>query len=179
MPPLSSATKSKNKNRDARGSRSRNTTPSSVISTGGAPVSAPSVTPFLELDTSRLLVADQPQYADILDRLETKPANLESRHLQDIIDQLKQLSDSAEKRVESCEKAIRVIHDQLKELESEHKERERQDQARKAKVRKEEMSSQKNVKAKKRKERPGSVENIEIKREGKCFLVAVISKTIL
>lgn len=164
MPPLSSAAKSKNKNRDARGSRSRNTTPNSVLSAGVAP-NLPSTTPFLELDISKLLVGAQPQYVDILDRLETKQASLEPKQLQDIIDQLKQLNEAAEKRVESCERAIRLIHDQVKELESEHKERERQDQVRKAKAKREE--SQKNVKAKKRKDRPSSSENVEIKREGK------------
>lgn len=168
MPHLSSAAKSKNKNRDNRGSRSRNTTPSSVLS-AGPPAAVPVTTPFLELDTIKLLVAPQPQYGEILDRLETKPANLEPKHLEDIIIQLKQLSDTAEKRVESCEKAIRLIHDQLKELEleSQHKEREQQDQARRAKAKREDTASQKNVKAKKRKDRPGSSEHVEIKREGK------------
>jgi len=167
MPALASATKSKGKSRDGRRSRSRNTTPSSVLSVGTAPV-GPSLTPFLELDTSRLLVSAQPQYADILENLETKPANLEPKRLHDIIDQLKHLSDSAEKRAESCENAIRVIHDQLKELEFEHKERERQaEQVRRAKSRKEESSSQKNPKGKKRKDRPEAVDHVEIKREGR------------
>lgn len=171
MPPHGSANKSKVKSRDGRRSRSRNTTPSSVVSAGTAP-SLPSTTPFLELDTSKLLVSPQYHYADILDQLDTKVINFEPKRLQDIIDQLKHLSDSAEKRAESCEKAIRVIHDQLKELETEHKERERQaDQARRAKARKEESSSQKNAKAKKRKDRPDSIDNVEIKREGKWSLI--------
>lgn len=168
MPHLSSAAKSKTKNRENRRSRSRNTTPSSVLSASQS-VSVPAITPFLELDTSKLLVGPQPQYGELLDKLETKPAHLEPKQLEDIIGQLKQLSDTAEKRVESCEKAIRVIHDQLKELEleSQHKEREQQDQARRAKVRRDESSSQKNLKAKKRKDRPGSSDHVEIKREGK------------
>lgn len=164
MPPLGSANKSKNKHKDARHSRSRNTTPSSVLS-ATVTATAPSTTPFLLLDTSKLLVSPQPSYAEILDRLETKPSNLEPKQLQDIIDQLKQLSDAAEKRVDSCEKAIRVIHDQLKDLDSEHKERERQvEQVRRHKAKKEETSSQKNLKAKKRKDREGA--DVEIKREG-------------
>lgn len=167
MPPLGSASKSKNKHaKEARHSRSRNTTPSSVLSATAAPTgTTPSTTPFLQLDTSKLLVASQPNYAEILDRLETKPANLDPKQLQDVIEQLKQLSDSAEKRIDSCEKAIRLIHDQLKDLDVEHKERERQvEHAKKLKAKKDESSSQKNLKAKKRKDR--EVGEVEIKREG-------------
>lgn len=172
MPPLGSASKSKNKHaKDARHSRSRNTTPSSVLSaTATAAPTAPSTTPFLQLDTSKLLVASQPSYADILDRLETKPANLDPKQLQDTIEQLKQLSDSAEKRIDSCEKAIRLIHDQLKDLDSEHKERERQaDHAKRLKAKKDESSSQKNLKAKKRKDRDREAGDVEIKREGMLY----------
>lgn len=163
MPPLGSASKSKHKAKEARPSRSRNTTPSSVISAAAVPA-VPLTTPFLQLDTSKLLVAPHPSYADILDRLETKPTSLEPKLLQDINEQLKQLSDAAEKRVEVCENAIRVIHAQLKDLESEQKERERERQAehhRKAQAKKDE--SQKNVKAKKRKDREPV--DVEIKRE--------------
>jgi len=191
MPPLGSASKSKNKHvKDARHSRSRNTTPNSVLSasasasattTTAAP--APSTTPFLQLDTSKLLVASQPNYADILDRLETKPANLDPKQLQDTIEQLKQLSDSAEKRIDSCEKAIRLIHDQLKDLDSEHKERERQaDHAKRLKAKKDDSSSQKNPKAKKRKDRDRDRErdrepaDVEIKREGMFVQTCALSR---
>lgn len=125
----------------------------------------PSTTPFLGLDTSKLLVANHPNYTDILDRLETKPSNLEPKSLQDIIEQLKNLSDAAEKRVDSCEKAIRLIHEQLKDLDTEHKERERQvEHAKRLKAKDKEEASQKKVKAKKRKDRENG--DVEIKREG-------------
>jgi len=168
MPPLGSASKSKNKQHKDAASRhsrgSRNTTPSSILSASALPA-APSTTPFLQLDTSKLLVAPHPSYAEILDRLETRSADLDPRQLQNIIDQLKQLNDSADNRVDSCEKAIRVIHDQLKDLDSEEKERERQlEQAKRVKAKKETSSSQKIPKAKKRKERDAS--HVEIKREG-------------
>lgn len=172
MPPLGSANKSKHKQKDAGHSRSRNTTPSSVLS-ASAIASTPSTTPYLQLDTAKLLVASQPSYAEILERLETKPSNLEPRQLQDVIEQIKQLNDSAEKRIDSCEKAIRVIHDQLKDLDSEQKERERHvEQARRIKARKEETSSQKNNKAKKRKDRDGA--DVEIKREGMSLSSSVL-----
>lgn len=166
MPPLPGATKGKYKNRDGRRSRSRNTTPSSVIS-GTAP-SQPAQTAYLELETSKLLVGQHPQYSEILDQLETKPSNLDPKRLQDIIEQLKVLSESAEKRVESCERAVRIIHEQMRDVEFEQKERDRQtEQTRRTKAKKEESS--KNVKAKKRKDRPSSSDGVEIKKEGKSF----------
>ena len=166
MPPLGSASKSKSKNRDGRRSRSRNTTPSSVISAGTAPT-APTTTPLLDLDVAKLLVAPRPSYGDILERLEGQGPRLEPRSLHEIIDQLKHLCDSAEKRAELCEKAIRVIHEQKKDLESEQQDRERQaEQARRSKGRKEEATSQKNPKAKKRKERAETFDSVEIKKEG-------------
>lgn len=168
MPPLPGASKRKHKDREARRSRSRNTTPSSVISSSTvAPVAAN--TPWLDLDTAKLMVSPHPQYSEILEQLETKPSNLEPKRLQEIIDHLKALGDSAEKRVESCEKAIRLIHEQMREVEAEHKERERQaEQARRTKAKKEE-ASQKNVKAKKRKDRPESEDAVDIKNEGKVI----------
>ncbi|KIX07188.1 uncharacterized protein Z518_01841 [Rhinocladiella mackenziei CBS 650.93] len=165
MPALGSASKSKGKSKDSRQSRSRNTTPSSVISAGAA-ATGPTITPLLELETSKLLVSAKPTYSEIIEYLESHGSRLEPKSLHDIIDQLKHLSESAEKRAESCEKAIRLIHEQKKELESDQQDRERQaEQARRAKARKEESHSQKNPKAKKRKDRPETFDSVEIKRE--------------
>ena len=169
MPPLSGANKSKNKLKGDRHSRSRNTTPSSVIGTTVVPSSVPSTTPFLELDTSKLLVSSPTVYADILERLDTKPSHLDPRVLQETIDQLKQLNDYADKRAESCEKAIRIIHEQLRDLEYEHKERERQaDHDKRLKAKKTESAS-KNLKPKKRKDRLDP-NDVGIKQEGKSTL---------
>jgi len=172
MPGLSAAAKSKNKSRDARRSRSRNTTPSSVLSGGTAPA-GPSITLFLELDTTKLIVPAHPQYGDIVDRLESKAAALDPKQLQDISDQLKQLGDSAEKRVASCEYSIRKLHEQAKEVEAEPKERDKQaEQTRRAKARKEAQpteASQKNGKAKKRKDRVEGFDGVEVKHEGQLF----------
>ncbi|KIW87436.1 uncharacterized protein Z519_12072 [Cladophialophora bantiana CBS 173.52] len=163
MPPLPGA--SKKKNRDGRRSRSRNTTPSSVLSAGTAPP-GPTSTPLLELEVSKLLVSPKPSYSEIIDHLDTHGSKLEPKSLHDIIDQLKHLSESAEKRAESCEKAIRLIHDQKKNAEADQQDRDRQaEQARRAKARKEEAHSQKNPKAKKRKDRPETFDNVEIKKE--------------
>jgi transcriptional adapter 3 len=173
MPPLGSASKSKNKNRDGRRSRSRNTTPSSVLSAGTAPV-GPSNTPLLDLDAVKFLVTNKPSYADIIEQLETQGARLESSALYSLIDRLKHLSDAAEKRTEECEKAIRVIHELKKEASStaDQQERDRQaDQARRSKARKVEAS--KNTKAKKRKDRPETLDSVEIKKEGKSRRVEI------
>lgn len=171
MPPLPGASKRKHKDRDARRSRSRNTTPSSVISAGTAPPSLAPTTPWLVLETNKLMVDSHPHtYSEILSQLETRPSNLEPKQLQGIIDQLKKLSDFAEVRVESCEKAIRLIHEQMRDVEAEHKEQERQaEQARKTKAKKE-VASKKTGKAKKRKERPEAIDDVDIKNEGKSTI---------
>jgi transcriptional adapter 3 len=173
MPALASASKGKGKNKEARRSRSRNTTPSSVISAGTAPVGA-TTTPLLDLDLNKLLVSSKPTYAEATDYLDSHGAKVEPKLLHDIIEQLKHLSESAEKRIESCEKAIRLIHEQKKELESDQQDRERQaEHARRQKARKEE--SQKNTKAKKRKDRPETFDSVEIKREGMLFFLSSLS----
>ena len=137
-----------------------------MLSAGAAPV-GPTTTPLLELEVSKLLVSPKPTYSDIIDHLETQVSRLEPRSLNEIIDQLKHLSDLAEKRAEICERAIRVIHEQKKDLESEQQDLERQaEQARRPKARKEEATSQKNLKAKKRKDRPETFDSVEIKKEG-------------
>lgn len=161
MPPLGSALKSKNKQKEVR-QRSRNTTPISVANNVAG---TPSNTPFLALDTSKLLVASSPSYAEILDQLETKPSNLDPKQLLHMIDELKQLSDAAEKRVDSCEKALRLIHEHQRNAESETRQIE---PTRKTKLKRQE-SAQKNMKAKKRKDRSDAVDSIEIKREGMLF----------
>lgn len=164
MPPVASATKGKGKNREARRSRSRNTTPSSVLSASTVPT-GPTTSPLLDLDLNKLLVAARPSYTEFTDYLDSHGAKVEPKSLHDIIEQLKHLSDAAEKRIESCEKAIRLIHEQKKDIESEQQNRDRQaEQARRSKARKEE--SQKNPKAKKRKDRPDTFDNVDIKREG-------------
>ena len=179
MPPLAGASKSKGKNREARRSRSRNTTPSSVLSVGTA-AAGPTTTPLLELELNKLIVSPKPNYSDIIDYLESHGTKFEPKSLHDIIDQLKHLSDSAENRAESCEKAIRLIHEQKKELESDQQDRERQaEQARRAKTRKDESHSRKNPKAKKRKDRPETFDSVEIKREGMFYHLLSTTPTVI
>ncbi|ETN46480.1 uncharacterized protein HMPREF1541_00665 [Cyphellophora europaea CBS 101466] len=79
-------------------------------------------TPFLELETSKLLVAHRPKYTEILEQLDTKPSSLE---FQDIIERVKVLHESADTRVESCERALRLIHEQMRDHATEQEERDR------------------------------------------------------
>jgi transcriptional adapter 3 len=177
------ANKGKGKGRDGRRSRSRNTTPSSVISAGTGPV-IPSVTPYLEVDTSRLHVPSHPQYGDILDRLDTKPGIPEPKHLETLVEQLRQLSEAAEARAQVCDAAMRELADKRKAIADEERERERLDhelELRKAKAKRdtEERSDgaggKRAPKPKKRKERSEALEEklahvsdgVEVKVEGK------------
>lgn len=177
------ANKGKGKGRDGRRSRSRNTTPSSVISAGTGPV-IPSVTPYLEVDTSKLHVPSHPQYGDILDRLDTKSGVPEPKHLETLVEQLRQLSEAAEARAQVCDAAMRELADKRKAIADEERERERIDhelELRKAKAKRdtEERSDgaggKRAPKPKKRKERSEVLEEklahisdgVEVKVEGK------------
>lgn len=182
MPPV--ANKGKAKGRDARRSRSRNTTPSSVISAGTAPP-VHSFTPYLTIDTSKLYVPSHPQYGDILDRLETKSVVPEPKHLETLVEQLRQLSEAAEARAHVCDAAMRELADKRKAVADEEREQERIDrevELRKAKAKRdtEERSdgtgSKRGLKPKKRKERNEALEEklapvsdgVEVKVEGKA-----------
>lgn len=137
MPPL--ATKGKGKARDARRSRSRNTTPNSVISTSALP-SAPTVTAYLGIDTARLLIPASPQYVEMIDKLELKQGMPEPKHLETLVEQLGQLSDAAEARSQACYLAMTALSDKRKEIAEQERESERQEreaESRRARVRKE------------------------------------------
>jgi transcriptional adapter 3 len=178
MPPV--ANKGKAKGRDARRSRSRNTTPSSVISAGTAPP-VQSFTPYLNIDISKLHVPSHPQYGDILDRLDTKSGVPEPKHLETLVEQLRQLSEAAEARAQVCDAAMRELADKRKAIADEEREQERIDrelELRKTKAKRdtEERSdgtaSKRGQKPKKRKERSGEKlphagDGVEVKIEGK------------
>lgn len=160
MPAL--ATKGKGKGRDARRSRSRNTTPNSVISTSALP-SAPALTAYLGIDTARLLVPSGPQYAEIVEKLELKQGMPEPKHLDMLVEQLRQLSDAAEARSQACHLAMTALSDKRKEIAEQERERERQEreaEARRARIRKEAEEADEDAvirkagKMKKRKDRP-------------------------
>lgn len=94
------------------------------------------------METSKLLVRDRPQYTEILDQFDESPEDLDNVRLQDMIEQLKVLYESAENRVESCEKAVRLIHEQVRDVEFDQKERDRQaQQTRRSKKRRDRPSN--------------------------------------
>lgn len=179
--PLAAA-KGKGKGRDARRSRSRNTTPSSVISAGTASL-IQTLTPYLEVDASKLQVLSSPQYTDILERLDSKPGVPEPKHLEVLVEQLRQLSEAAEARANACDAAMRELADKRKAIADEERERERVEREAelrrvKAKRDTEETSdgagSRRGAKPKKRKERSDAREEtpiqaadgVEVKVEG-------------
>ena len=164
MPPL--ATKGKGKARDARRSRSRNTTPNSAVSSSAVP-SAPTLTAYLGIDTACLLVPSSPQYAEIIEKLELKQGMPEPKHLDMLVEQLRQLSDAAEARSQACYLAMTALSDKRKEIAEQERERERQEreaESRRARIRKEAEDADEDAvirkagKVKKRKERPSSRE---------------------
>lgn len=192
MPPL--ANKGKGKGRDARRSRSRNTTPNSVISTS-AVLSAPASTAYLGIDTARLLVPSSPQYADMIEKLELKQGMPEPKHLDSLMEQLRQLSDAAEARSQACYLAMTALSDKRKEIAEQERERERLEreaESRRARMRKEaeeaedEAVVRKAGKLKKRKDRPSVREErfmahgahevarqdrVEVKQEGESIIL--------
>ena len=119
------ATKGKTKGRsDPRRSRSRNTTPSSVLSSGTAPL-APAATAYLEVDTAKLLVPHSPSYNDVLDKLGGGANSLEPKQFDLLLESLKNLSSLAEARSLACDAAMRELVNKRKEVAEEQREVER------------------------------------------------------
>ena len=177
MPPLGS--KGKGRGRDMRRSRSRNTTPSSVLSAGTAPITS-AATSYLDIDNSKLLTPTSPQYGDLLDRLESRPGAPvipEMKHIETLVEQLRQLSESAEARSQVCDAAMRELADKRKIVLDEERERERLDREAelrrvKAKRESEEASDRRGKrgpKPKKRKDREQELaaDGVKVKTEGK------------
>ncbi|RJE23825.1 transcriptional regulator Ngg1 [Aspergillus sclerotialis] len=110
---MPSANKGKSKGRDARQSRSRNTTPSSSLSAG--PTSVPPPSSYLENDPSRLLVPMNLQYSEMLDRMGTGPVP-DIKSLESLMDHLKSLSQLAESRGDACNAGMRELSQKRKEI---------------------------------------------------------------
>ena len=134
MPPMGS--KGKGKARDARGSRSRNTTPSSVLS---APTSS-TVPAYLDSDATKQHPAPEIQYAEVYERLSSSTPAPDPRYLEKLVDQLRALGKYADERVTVCDTALRelvsrrqaVVHEQR-----EQQQREREAEERRARLKKE------------------------------------------
>ena len=162
MPTL--ANKGKNKGRDgreARRSRSRNTTPSSVLS---GPLASPSstTTAYLGIDVSKLVVPSHVSYADLLERHGGGGGIPDVDNLKKLADELTKLGNLAATRGQACDMAMRELSQRRKELLEEQQEKEkaeREAEEVREKMRREadddddDIRGRKAVKIKKRKER--------------------------
>lgn len=168
MPPLANKGKTKGRS-DARRSRSRNTTPSSVLSAGTAPL-APIATAYLEIDTAKLLVPQSPTYSDVLDKLGSGANVLDPKQFDSLLESLKTLSSLAEARSQACDAAMRELVNKRKEVAEEQRENERMEreaEQRRARAKKDvededhDDRGRKSAKVKKRKERSRGREEAE------------------
>lgn len=122
MPPLGG--KSKNKGREGRQSRSRNTTPSSVVS---APIStvASSNTAYLDIPLGKLMIPTNINYDDILERHGGGGGIPDPKHLETMANDLKTLSQLAETRGQACDGGMRELSNRRKDKEAEDREKEK------------------------------------------------------
>lgn len=150
---MPSANKGKGKGREARPSRSRNTTPSSSFS---APTAAP-VSSYLENDVSKLLVPGTAQYGELLDRMGGVGSIPDSKSLETLMEHLKTLSQLAEARCDACDAGIRELSQKRKQVveEPEH-DGDRPKMKREAEYEEDDSKALKGGKLKKRKERGSS-----------------------
>ncbi|MCJ1309777.1 Transcriptional regulator [Agyrium rufum] len=112
MPPLQS--KPKNKGKDSRQSRSRNTTPGSVVSASHS-ILSPSHTAYLDIALSSLLSHSSISYDDILEKARKEGGIPDATSLQSIVNDLETLAAAATKRGEVCDLGMRELADRRKE----------------------------------------------------------------
>ena len=125
MPPLGN--KGKAKAKDNRQSRSRNTTPSSVLS---APTSATAAnfdnTSYLKLPFGTLMTPNNLLYDDIVDRNGGNGGIPDPRHLEALASSLRTLSQLATTREQECDKGMRELGARKKQVIEEERDRERE-----------------------------------------------------
>ncbi|EFW14789.1 Transcriptional regulator [Coccidioides posadasii str. Silveira] len=107
--------KSKGKGREPRGSRSRNTTPSSALSASTVAGTTFSLG-YLDNDVSKLVVPATVQYSDILGEVGGTNQIPDPRALEILVEQLKVLSQVAEARGDACNAGMRELSHKRKEL---------------------------------------------------------------
>ena len=111
---MAPATKGNGKGREVRPSRSRNTTPSSSFSAGPtASVPAPSY--YLDSDLSKLLIPSS-QYAEILERMGGVGPIPDSKSLESLVEELKNLAQMADTRGDVCNAGIRELSQKRKDV---------------------------------------------------------------
>ncbi|MCJ1229817.1 Transcriptional regulator [Toensbergia leucococca] len=120
MPPLGG--KGKSKGREGRQSRSRNTTPSSIVSLSAS--IGPSTTAYLDIPIGHLMVPTNINYDDILERHGGGGGIPDPKHLETMANDLKTLSQLAETRGQACDGGMRELAKRRKEKVEEERERE-------------------------------------------------------
>lgn len=129
MPPL--VGKSKSKAREGRQSDSRNSTPSSSVS---API-APSHTAFLDILIGNLMIPTNISYDDILERHGGTGGIPDPSHLTTMAKDLKQLSELASARSDTCNAGMRALSEKRREALDEERQKEREARTREAEER--------------------------------------------
>lgn len=110
MPPL--AGKGKSKGREARQSRSRNTTPGSVVS---AAVSVGTAhTAYLDIPIGSLVIPTNISYDDILERHSAGGGIPDPKHLETLANDLKVLSQLAQTRCQAYDAGMRELVERRK-----------------------------------------------------------------
>ena len=159
MPPI--AGKVKNKGREGRQSRSRNTTPSSTVSLPLAHNTA-----YLEIPIADLAVPTNINYDDILERHGGAGGIPDPEHLQTMANDLATLSKLAATRSETCNSAMRELSRRRNKAMEEERRREQAARAREAedREREKELVREKEKEMAKEKEREREKE-IEVEKE--------------
>ena len=111
--------KSKNKVKDGRQSRSRNTTPGSMV---GVPPASTLVGEKLEVPLQPLMIPTNVLYEDILDRHGSNGGIPDPRHLDTLGSDLRTLSQLAEAREDACSGMMRALSKPWKERVEEERE---------------------------------------------------------
>lgn len=110
MPPL--GTKGKGKIKENRRSRSRNTTPSSVLS---APASvAAGTTAYTDIPLGSLLISTTMLYEDILEKFAGNGGIPDPKNLETLANEFRSLSQHASGREFACDAAMRTLNDRKK-----------------------------------------------------------------
>lgn len=152
------ANKGKGKGREVRQSRSRNTTPSSGLSSSTT-TGASSVSGYLDNDVSKLFSSSTVQYADILERLGGGGTIPDSKTLELLGEHLKTLSQLADARGDVCNAGMRELSQRRKEVLEDQQEQMERDAEERIKMKREAEDDEdgsralKGGKLKKRKER--------------------------
>ena len=117
MPPIG---KGKTKVKDGRQSRSRNTTPGSVVSATASTIAASTM--YLEIDIGKLMIPSNILYDDILERHGGSGGIPDPKHLEALAGDLNTLSLLAESRGSACDGGMRKLSDRRKERIEEERE---------------------------------------------------------